>query len=162
MQHLLNWNDSSKSVNFFLFYCWGSKLYSKNITLKNVRWPAQDIFLSFGRVRRNCIGKMNFTKIGQLIHKRLPVQISPCFRMLDFLGQYSPSGGGTRRSNFPSLLVNGHDLPIECLSSWSAWSISSIPRIKICRLTLTNANRVVVKWTFPSMSTGMFIRTSRL
>ena len=80
-----------------------------------------------------------------------------------FIGKKSsPSGGGTSRSNFPSLLVNGQDFPMECLSSWSAWSISSMDRTKICRLTLTKAKRVVVKWTFPSMSTGMFMRTSRL
>lgn len=59
-------------------------------------------------------------------------------------------------------LVEGHDFCMAALSSWSAWSISSMLRMKICRLMRMREKRVDLKWTLPSSSTGMFILTSRL
>ena len=59
-------------------------------------------------------------------------------------------------------LVDGQDFWMAARSSWSAWSISSMLLMKICRLILMRENRVDLKWTLPSSSTGMFILTSLL
>ena len=58
--------------------------------------------------------------------------------------------------------VMGQDFCMAALSSWSAWSISSMLLMKICRLIRMREKRVDLKWTFPSSSTGMFILTNRL
>ena len=53
---------------------------------------------------------------------------------------------------------SGHSFVRVCLSSRSAWSISSAGLIFMLRFSLINANSVVVKLTFPSSVIGMFIR----
>ena len=70
-----------------------------------------------------------------------------------------PSLGGISLSII-FLACSGHNLLRVCLSSRSAWSISSAGLILMLRFSRIKANKVLVKFTLPSSVKGMFIRIS--